>query len=130
VTIRTANTKASEVITAPLIANGLINAAYTSGKRADWYVHQYAAGFGEKAKRNRVTVEQPNGKINHTRNFLFFKSYPKVTPGSIVTVGSKPEKPPKAAKEKKDFDWDKALTQILAVTATMATVIIAVSAIK
>lgn len=130
VTIRTANTKAVEVITAPLIANGLINATYTPGKRADWYVFQYAAGFGKNAKRNRVTVEQPNGKINHTKTFLFFKTYPKVTPGSIVTVGGKPVKEKKAAKEKKDLDWDKALTQILAVTATLSTVIVAVAALN
>ncbi|GAB4497604.1 MAG: hypothetical protein OHK0019_31490 [Saprospiraceae bacterium] len=130
VSIRTANTKAAEVITAPLIANGLINAAYTPGKRADWYIDQYAAGFGKNAKRNRVTVEQPNGKINHTKTFLFIKTYPKVTPGSIVTVGSKPVKEKKVSKEKKDFDWDKALTQILAVAATLSTVIVAVAALN
>jgi len=130
VTIRTTNTKAFEIITAPRIANGLINAAYTPGKRADWYIFRYAAGFGQNAKRNRVTVEQPNGKINHTRNFLLFKSYPKVTPGSIVTVGSKPVKEKKAVAEKKPFDWDKAFTQILSLTATLATVVVAVSALK
>jgi protein involved in polysaccharide export with SLBB domain len=130
VTIRTANTKAAEVITAPLIANGLINAAYTPDKRADWYIYQYAAGFGQQAKRNRVTVEQPNGKINHTKNFLFFKSYPKVTPGSIVTVGAKPVKEKKEQKPKEPFNWDKALTQILAVTATLSTVIVAVAALN
>lgn len=130
VTIRTANTRAFEIITAPLIANGLINTAYTPGKRADWYIHHYTAGFGKNAKRTRVTVEQPNGKINHTRNHLFFKSYPKVTPGSTITVGSKPVKEKKAEKEKKPLDWDKAFTQILATAATLATVVVAVAALK
>jgi hypothetical protein len=130
VSIRTANTRAFEVITAPLIANGLINVAYEPRKHADWYVHRYAAGFGKNAKRTHVTVEQPNGKINRTRNFLFFKSYPKVTPGSVITVGSKPAKTPKAEKEKKSIDWDKALTQILSVTATLATVVVAIAALK
>lgn len=130
VTIRTANTKANEVITAPLIANGLISSAYTPRKRADWYLHQYAAGFSKTAKRNHVTVEQPNGKINRTKSWLFFKSYPRVTPGSIISVGSKPVKTEKAEKEKKPFDWDKAFTQILATTATLATVIVAFAALK
>lgn len=130
VSIRAANTRAFEVITAPMIANGLINVAYEPRKQADWYVHRYAAGFGKNAKRTHVTVEQPNGKINRTRNFLFFKSYPKVTPGSIITVGSKPAKMPKAEKEKKSVDWDKALTQILSVTATLATVVVAIAALK
>lgn len=130
VTIRTANTKAFEVITAPLIANGLINAAYTPHKRANWYIHQYVAGFGKNAKKNHVTVEQPNGKINHTRDFLFFKIFPKVKPGSIVAVGAKPVKEKTATKEKKPLDWDKAFTQILSVTATLATVIVAAAALK
>lgn len=130
VTIRTANTNAFDIITAPLISNGLINTAYTAHKRADWYIHEYAAGFGKNAKRTRVTVEQPNGKINHTKNHFFFKSYPKVTPGSVITVGSKPIKEKKEQGNKKPVDWDKALTQILAVTATMATVIVAIAAFQ
>ena len=130
VTIRVANTKAFEVITAPLIANGLINAAYTPHKRAKWYIHQYAAGFGKNAKKNHVTVEQPNGKINHTSDYLFFKIYPRVKPGSIVSVGAKPVKEKTATKEKKPLDWDKAFTQILSVTATLATVIVAAAALK
>lgn len=130
VTVRTANTRAAEVVTAPLIANGLINVAYTPRKRAGWYVHKYAAGFGKTAKRTHVTVEQPNGKINHTRNFLFFKSYPKVTHGSVITVGAKPEKVKAAPKEKKSIDWDKALTQILATAGTMATILLAVRALN
>lgn len=130
VSIRTINTRAAEIISAPLIANGLINSAYTPRKRADWYVHQYAAGFGQNARRSRVTVEQPNGKINHTRNHLLFKRYPKVTSGSIITVGSKPVKQKKAAGEKKPFDWDKAFTQILSTAATLATVVVAVAAIR
>ncbi len=130
VSIRTSNTRAGEIISAPLIANGLINVAYIPHKRADWFIYRYAAGFGQNAKRTRVTVEQPNGKINHTRNYLFFKSYPRVTPGSVITVGAKPVKPAKEAKEKKPFDWDKAFTQILATAGTLATVLVAVTALK
>lgn len=130
VTIRTANTRAAEVITAPLIANGLINTAYTPRKRANWYIYKYTAGFGKTAKRTHVTVEQPNGQINHTRNFLLFKSYPKVTHGSIITVGSKPEKAKAETKEKKPIDWDKAFTQILATAGTMATVLLAIRALN
>ncbi len=130
VTVRTANTRAAEVVNAPLIANGLINVAYAPRKRAGWYVHKYAAGFGKTAKRTHVTVEQPNGQINHTRNFLLFKSYPKVTRGSVISVGAKPEKAAATPKEKKSIDWDKALTQILATAGTMATILLAVRALN
>lgn len=130
VSIRTANTRASEVIIAPLIANGLINVAYTPGKRAGWFIRKYAAGFGKTAQRTHVAVEQPNGKINRTVNFGLFKVYPRVTKGSVITVGGKPEKEKRAEKEKKPIDWDKAFTQILATAGTLATVLLAVSALK
>jgi hypothetical protein len=53
-----------------------------------------------------------------------------VTPGSVITIGSKPMKPHKAQKEKKPFDWDKAFTQILATAGVLATVTVAVAALK
>lgn len=130
VSIRTFNTRAAEVITAPLIANGLINVALTPRKRAGWYIYRYAAGFGENARRTHVTVEQPNGKINRTENFLLFKVYPKVTKGAIISIGSKPYKEKKLPKEKKNLDWDKAFTQILATAGTLATVLLAVKALQ
>ncbi len=130
VTIRTSNTRASDVIVAPLIANGLINVAYSPGKRAGWFIKKYAAGFGKNAKRTLVTVEQPNGKINRTINFGLFKIYPRVSKGSVINVGSKAVKERKLEKEGKPIDWDKAFTQILATVGTLATVLLAVSAIK
>ncbi|MCB9307759.1 MAG: SLBB domain-containing protein [Lewinellaceae bacterium] len=130
VVINTANTRAGEVLVAPLIANGLINVAYTPGKRAGWFVKKYAAGFGEKARRSHVTVEQPNGKINRTVNLGLFKIYPKVTKGSVISVAARPPKAQKAQGEKKSVDWDKALTQILATVGTLATVLVAYAALK
>lgn len=130
VTIRTPNTRASEVIIAPLIASGLINVAYTPGKRAGWFIRKYAAGFGKTAQRTHVTVQQPNGKINRTTNFGLFKIYPRVTKGSVIIVGGKPHREKTQEKEKKPIDWDKAFTQILATAGTLATVLLAVSALK
>ena len=130
VSIRIGNTRASEVISAPLIASGLINVAYSPGKRAGWFIRKYTAGFGKNAKRTHVTVEQPNGKINRTLNFGLFKVYPRVTKGSVISVGARPEKVKKEPAEKKPIDWDKAFTQILATVGTLATVLLAVSALK
>ena len=47
---------------------------------------QSAGGFSQKALKRRVFVENQNGKISSTRTFLFFKFYPKVSPGSKVVV--------------------------------------------
>lgn len=131
VTIKGANTDLPNILKAPLAGNNQISAAHHPGKRAGWYVREYAGGFSKDANRKRVYVEQPNGKINRTVNFGLFKKYPKVAKGSVVVVPAKPVKSPKTGKkEGKSIDWDKALTQILAVAGTMATVIVAVVALQ
>lgn len=131
VSIRTAYTNASEVLKSGLLTSGLINVAHHSGKRAGWYVREYAAGFDKKAKRSRVTVEQPSGKISRTLNWGLFRWYPKVTKGSVVSVGGKPVKEKKAKNgERKGVDWDKALPQVLATLGTLATVALAAAALS
>ncbi|MCY7329258.1 MAG: SLBB domain-containing protein, partial [Saprospiraceae bacterium] len=130
VSIRTAYTQAADILKASIIANGLINVAYYPHKRAGWYIRHYAAGFGERAIPSRVSVERPNGKINRTIGFGFL-IYPKVTKGSIISVAGKPLKVIKPTDpSKKKFDWDKALTQILATLGTLATVTIAAAALN
>ena len=51
----------------------------------------YIGGFTEKSMRKGVYVEYQNGLRKVTRNFLFFKFYPKVYPGSKVVVPEKGE---------------------------------------
>ncbi|MFP4556734.1 MAG: SLBB domain-containing protein [Bacteroidales bacterium] len=51
-----------------------------------------AGGFAENAKKSKVFVIYPNGSVDRTRNYILFKSYPKVEPGAEIIV---PEKPPK-----------------------------------
>jgi protein involved in polysaccharide export with SLBB domain len=50
-----------------------------------------AGGFGERPWRKRISVKYQNGRLKRTKNFLFFKFYPKVRPGSVVTVPRKPK---------------------------------------
>ncbi|MBT3587315.1 MAG: hypothetical protein HN507_01560, partial [Flavobacteriaceae bacterium] len=51
----------------------------------------YVGGFNNKASRKEVYVEYQNGLRKTTRNFLFFKLYPRVFPGSKVVVPEKNE---------------------------------------
>jgi len=51
----------------------------------------YVGGFTEKSLRKGVYVEYQNGLRKVTRNFLFFKFYPRVFPGSKVVVPEKDE---------------------------------------
>ncbi|HNG90649.1 MAG TPA: SLBB domain-containing protein, partial [Saprospiraceae bacterium] len=126
VSIRTSNTNAYAALRSALLSPGQINVAHTPGKRAGWYVREYAAGFDKNARRSRVMVEQSNGKISRTKNWGLFRIYPKVHKGSVVTVGSKPVKEKKGkSAERKGIDWDKTLPQILATLSTLATVALA-----
>ncbi len=45
-----------------------------------------AGGFVENANRKNLFVTHANGITDRTRRFLFFRSYPKVEPGSQVIV--------------------------------------------
>lgn len=51
-----------------------------------------AGGFTSEAKENRAYVVYPNGSAERTKRFLWFKSYPKVEPGSEIVVPSRPER--------------------------------------
>ena len=51
----------------------------------------YIGGFTEKSLRKGVYVEYQNGLRKVTKNFLFFKFYPRVYPGSKVVVPEKDE---------------------------------------
>lgn len=45
-----------------------------------------AGGFTENAVKRKVYVLYANGKAASTRNYVFFKSYPKIKPGSEIIV--------------------------------------------
>ena len=128
VTLRGA-TKASEIYTEDIVAGGKITVPFHGGRRAGFYINQYAAGFSKDAKKSRVTVMQPSGKINRTIDFGIFKIYPKVTKGSVVTVGYKdPKKPEKIDNngngvKKEDTDWPKIIANGIAQASGIITLI-------
>jgi protein involved in polysaccharide export with SLBB domain len=59
-------------------------------KRAKYYINS-AGGFKEGADRKKVYVIYANGFAKKTRNFLFFKVYPKPKEGSQIVVNKRPE---------------------------------------
>ncbi|CAL2077193.1 SLBB domain-containing protein [Tenacibaculum dicentrarchi] len=63
---------------------------YDKRKGFKYYIEN-SGGFSAKAKKNRAYVIHANGDIKTTKHFLFFKSYPKVKPGSIILVPNKPQ---------------------------------------
>lgn len=55
------------------------------------YISQ-AGGFSDSARKGKVFVIYANGSVDRTRNFVFFRHYPKVEPGTEIIVPKKPEK--------------------------------------
>ncbi|MEM9991692.1 MAG: SLBB domain-containing protein, partial [Bacteroidota bacterium] len=104
--------RARELYPDKYLANGRINTAYHSGKRANFYINEYGAGVGENGKRGLVTVEHPNGRIAKTVDLLVAKIYPKVEKGSIITVGKKQDKDFEREQrelEREPVDWGRVL---------------------
>jgi len=125
-------TKALEIYPDNIAKAGKINVAHNSGKRAKWYVDEYAAGIGKNSRKKLITVEHPNGEIKRTRNFLLFKVTPKVKKGSIVKVGVKPPKTPKAPgeKEREPINWGKVLADSVAQATAVLSLILLVERVN
>lgn len=58
---------------------------YTKGLTFKKVIDQ-SGGYQQNASRKRSYVIYPNGEIRSTRHFLFFKTYPRIKPGSEVYV--------------------------------------------
>ena len=52
------------------------------------YVHN-SGGFSENAKKSKAFVIYSNGRIKTTKNYFFFKVYPKLEPGAIIYIPTK-----------------------------------------
>ena len=50
-----------------------------------------AGGLADNARKGKIYVLYPNGNAAKTSHFLFFKSYPRITPGSEIIVPKKHE---------------------------------------
>ncbi|MEO7139836.1 MAG: SLBB domain-containing protein [Ferruginibacter sp.] len=56
----------------------------------NYYIDK-AGGFGVRPWRKRIFVTYANGKSRRTRTLLFFRFYPPVEEGAMVTVPSRPQ---------------------------------------
>ncbi len=68
-----------------------ISSNYIQGKTLKSYIWD-GGGFGLQAEKGKVYVVYPNGSAAGTKGFLFFRNFPKVTPGSEIIVPLKPER--------------------------------------
>ena len=119
-------TKVREIYPDKIIRGGRVNVPHHKSKNAKWYVDEYAAGIGEDGRNRLITVEHPNGKIEKTRNYILFKSYPSVEKGSVITVGKIVKTERDLQKEREDVDWGKVVADAVAqATAILSLILIA-----
>ncbi len=104
-------------------SNDVSNFSFRGKRNARWYIKKMAGGFDKKADRNKVTITYPDGSIRGTKkSFLFFRDYPTVKPGSLVSLSLKKEK---IEQDKKGADWDKLFTKIISAATAMALILTA-----
>ncbi|MEM9820150.1 MAG: SLBB domain-containing protein [Bacteroidota bacterium] len=128
VSIEVRNSKALELYPDKMLRAGKINVPYEKGKNAKYYIDTYAGGIGENGRKSLVAVEHPNGEINRTTGFLFFKNYPDVREGSTISIGAKPPKVKEkdsGERKKEPTDWGKVIANSIAqATAVFSLVIL------
>lgn len=93
-----------------------INVVYSPNKSMKQYING-AGGFTYNANKRAAYIQYANGSVDAGSGFLFFKSYPKVTPGSEIFV------PKRAPREKLGIAG---IVGISSALATVAAVIISV----
>lgn len=67
----------------------LVGVKYKIGKKANWYLNQFAGGPSYVAKAKDIYVLQPNGSLQRSKKMFFglFYIYPKVPLGSTIGFG-------------------------------------------
>jgi protein involved in polysaccharide export with SLBB domain len=71
-----------------ILAPSLIR--YDEANNLKDYINK-SGGFSIYAKRSKTYVIYSNGDIASSKNFLFFRSYPKLKPGALIIVPVKPD---------------------------------------
>ncbi|MBO4341361.1 MAG: SLBB domain-containing protein [Bacteroidales bacterium] len=106
VTIRETGTRMAQYIPADF-SSLQKHIVYQGPRSAKWYLNQYAGGMIPEADPRSITVTLPNYQSIGTRKFLFFYIYPKVEPGSTVTLTVDQSRKEKENKPKEKIDWER-----------------------
>ena len=85
-----------------ITGDSTINAPYTIGKRARYYIKNYGAGFAKKSQKRKTSVMHANGHVNDTKSFFGAKIFPKVEEGSVISVPKKDK-----VRRRDDPNWEK-----------------------
>jgi len=123
-------TKAETVLSDDAVnLNNRIHVPFTSKKRALYYINSYAGGLSNKADRNGIFVEYPNGEVKRSSSILGITKTPKVRKGSTIKVREKSaEKDEEDAKE--DVNWGEVLSDTVAQAVSILTLVLLVQGLE
>ncbi len=131
VSIQGATNVDKQVDNSVLGADKKINVPFHKGRKANFYVDEYAGGTSEYGRKRLISVRYPNGQLKETKNFGLFKIYPKVTKGSSIVVGEiTTKKKKKEENDKEAVDWGKLLGDTIAQATTIITLLLLVQRIN
>ena len=97
---------------------------YQGGWSAKWYIDNYAGGLVKTADRRSLTVTLPNYQTVGTKRILGIRIYPKVEPGSTVTVTIDQEKVQKMEEPKEKVDWERLAASTLSTLTSVTSMIL------
>ena len=112
VTIRELGTRMAQYVPADFSSTQK-TLVYQGGYNAKWYIDNFAGGLVKTADRRSLTVTLPNYQTVGTKRVLGIRIYPKVEPGSTVTVTIDQEKKEKLEKPKEKVDWERLAASML-----------------
>jgi protein involved in polysaccharide export with SLBB domain len=98
--------------------NGSSISAPFFGKRADYYVRNFAGGYAKHNKKSSTVVVHANGVTKKSLNLGLFTISPKVKPGTTIRVISEHKV---KRKKKEDIDYNKHIESVITkITAVMS----------
>lgn len=123
VTIRETGTRMAQYVPADF-ASTQKTITYRGPHNADWYIRRYAGGYQKFADKNSVTVTMPNNQSNSVKRFLFFRNYPKVEPGAVITLSMDTKRMEDAEKPKEKIDWERIASSSLSALTSVVSMIL------
>ena len=97
-----------------------INSPFHKFKTANFYINKYGGGIDRQngGRKRLVFVRYADGSVKKTRNYILFKSYPKVEKGAMVYVDTKTKKDKMKDPNRKPIDWNETLARALGFVTT------------
>ena len=103
-----------------------LNAPFHAGKDALFYINNYAGGFADNARKDKVFVKYPNGEVKTSnKRFLLGRKYPEVLPGSEISVWTIRNNF-RENQDKEEVNWTKVLGDSVAQAMSILTLILLV----